>query len=682
MPPTFHQQAEFREQVQSQYNEELEVKYTYDNLIDDNNLYEFEQGSANKFKKGSLRSKLSYWKEIEASDFIVDVIENGYRLPLLSIPRQRATNNNKSALCHSDFVESSISELLESDRVVEWHSRPHVVNPLSVSSNKDKKRLILDLRYVNVHLEKQRVRFEDWKVFQNYLIIDGFLFKFDLKSGYHHVEIHSEFQTYLGFSWVINGRVRYFTFQVLPFGLSTAPFIFTKVCRPLVKLWRFSGIKIVMYLDDGFSINNSSSLSSSDANFVQNSLRRAGFMPNEEKSVWQPTNRCEWLGITLDTTEGSLCIPEGRIISLFSSLEEVKKTFPMVSPRKLCSVAGKILSMSLVLGNVSKLMTKGLFTTIEKRATWDTKLDISGFPQACNELGFWAENIKKLNKKLLFQQELPKVITFSDASSVACGAVILGSNQIAHKNWNEKEKSMSSTWRELTAVQYALKSFVPILKGSPVHWFTDNKNVVSIINNGSMKAHLQEITLDIFSLCLNNNISLFPEWVPREYNTQADLISKVIDYDDWQTTEWFFNEISKRWGPFTIDRFASSLNAKCPRFNSLLWNPGTEQVNAFSVSWEGENNWLVPPVFLISKTILFLLSCRAKGVLIAPCWPSAPFWPLIFKNKFATQSYVSDLVYFQNPTGIFKLGNYKGSLLGSRKYTSPVLVVVLDATES
>ncbi len=42
-------------------------------------------------------------------------------------------------------------------------------------------------------------------------------------------------------------------------------------------------------------------------------------------------------------------------------------------------------------------MTKGLFTTIEKRATWDAKLDISGSPQACNELEFGAENVKKLN---------------------------------------------------------------------------------------------------------------------------------------------------------------------------------------------------------------------------------------------------------------------------------------------
>ena len=45
-------------------------------------------------------------------------------------------------------------------------------------------------------------------------------------------------QTYLGFSWRFNGVPRYFTFAVLPFGLSSACFCFTKLLRPLVKRWR------------------------------------------------------------------------------------------------------------------------------------------------------------------------------------------------------------------------------------------------------------------------------------------------------------------------------------------------------------------------------------------------------------------------------------------------------------
>ena len=197
-PPVNQEKAQ--EQASNRHSKELEVKY--DHIINfDDEKCDYEQGSSTKFQKGSLRANLSYWRKIEASDFVLDVVANGYKLPFIIMPKRQEFKNNKSAIIHSDFVTSSILELLDSRRIVELHSRPHIVNPLSVSSNKDKNRLILDLRYVNRHLERQKVRFEDWKVFQNYLISDGFLFKFDLKSGYHHIEINRDYQTYLGFSW-------------------------------------------------------------------------------------------------------------------------------------------------------------------------------------------------------------------------------------------------------------------------------------------------------------------------------------------------------------------------------------------------------------------------------------------------------------------------------------------------
>ena len=179
--------------------------------------------------------------------------------------------------------------------------------------------------------------------------------------------------------------------------------------------------------------------------------------------------------------------------------------------------------MSFGVGNVSKFMTKSIFATIESRACSDLPLNISYFPRPCNELNSWNENIKNLTKKVAF----PILLTFSDASNVACGTALVScGNQLVHKMWNAEEKSMSSTGRELRAVEYALQSILPMLKYRSVHWFTNNKNVVFIINNGSMKTNLQVLALDIFSSCISNSIIPFPKWVPREYNTHADLVSK------------------------------------------------------------------------------------------------------------------------------------------------------------
>ena len=45
-------------------------------------------------------------------------------------------------------------------------------------------------------------------------------------------------------------------FTVLPFGLSTAPYISTKCVRPLERYCHFSGLKIAVFLDDGFAVVN------------------------------------------------------------------------------------------------------------------------------------------------------------------------------------------------------------------------------------------------------------------------------------------------------------------------------------------------------------------------------------------------------------------------------------------
>ena len=74
-----------------------------------------------------------------------------------------------------------------------------------------------------------------------------FMFSFDLKSGYHHVDIADIHTKYLGFSWA----GKYYVFTVFPFGLASACYIFTKLLRPLTQYWRSKGLRILIYLDDG-----------------------------------------------------------------------------------------------------------------------------------------------------------------------------------------------------------------------------------------------------------------------------------------------------------------------------------------------------------------------------------------------------------------------------------------------
>ena len=138
---------------------------------------------------------------------------------------------------------------------------------------------------MNNHLWKEKVKFEVWKVFQNYLSRDGYIFNFDLKSGYHHIDIYPQHQTYLGFSWVVDGVRRYFAFTMLAFGLGPNLFVFTKLVRPLVKYWRLHGLLIVVYIYDGICITIGLEEAKRNSKFVRDTLTAAGLVPNVEKTT-------------------------------------------------------------------------------------------------------------------------------------------------------------------------------------------------------------------------------------------------------------------------------------------------------------------------------------------------------------------------------------------------------------
>ena len=322
---------------------------------------------------GRLKANVRAWEDMEASDFILETKRTGYRIPFLETPQPAIFRNNRSALRHGVFVETAIDELLEHGGVIELESPPTVVNPLTVSESGEKKRLIPDLRYVNAHVWSDHVKFEDFITFQNFIHPGSFMFHFDFKNSYHHIDVFEEHWVYLGFSWTRNAVKKYYCFVVLPFGLCTAGYIFTKTCRVLVKYWRCNGIKIVLFMDDGIGADGSAEKSKRAADFVKSSIEKSEFVTNTGKSNWVPSHHVTWLGLEINT-------------GIFS----IK-----------------------------------MYHFIATATTWDGKRSIPD--GISNEFEFWAKNIERLNSKALGVPAVPasaSATVNSDASSVACGAVL------------------------------------------------------------------------------------------------------------------------------------------------------------------------------------------------------------------------------------------------------------------
>ena len=80
---------------------------------------------------------------------------------------------------------------------------------------------MINLRYLNRFLWKNRFKYEDLSVAMLLLERNDSMFSFDLKSGYHHVDIAQEHWKYLGFRW--GGHYYCFTLLLLYFHQFGAP---------------------------------------------------------------------------------------------------------------------------------------------------------------------------------------------------------------------------------------------------------------------------------------------------------------------------------------------------------------------------------------------------------------------------------------------------------------------------
>ena len=110
------------------------------------------------------------------------------------------------------------------------------------------------MRHVNKYLTVAKFRYENSRAVRDIIEENDYFSTFDLKSGYHHIPIAKEHQKYLGFAWDFTVKTRSFVFVVLPFGLATAGYAFSKVMRSFMKKWRAEGKRTSLYLDDGIIV--------------------------------------------------------------------------------------------------------------------------------------------------------------------------------------------------------------------------------------------------------------------------------------------------------------------------------------------------------------------------------------------------------------------------------------------
>ena len=90
------------------------------------------------------------------------------------------------------------------------------------------------------------------------------------------------------------------------------------------------------------------------------------------------------------------------------------------------------------------------------------------------------------------------------------------------------------------------------------------------------------------------DIDLRVRYIPSKENP-SDYFSREADKADWSFEPQVVQPLLTRWSPVTVDRFADKHNRVVARFNSMYPSKGTEALDAFTVDWAGEVNWVNPP---------------------------------------------------------------------------------------
>ena len=119
--------------------------------------------------------------------------------------------------------------------------------------------------------------------------------RIDLKDAYFSIPIDPQHQSFLQFKW----QKRAYQFTCLPFGLSSAPRVFTKILRPVVEFLCSKGICCVIYLDNILLLDQDRTKLIEHTATTLSLLEALRFLVNYPKSELDPTQKLIFLGFII-----------------------------------------------------------------------------------------------------------------------------------------------------------------------------------------------------------------------------------------------------------------------------------------------------------------------------------------------------------------------------------------------
>ena len=346
------------------------------------------------------------------------------------------------------------------------------------------------------------------------------LVKIDLKDAYRVIPVHPQDHHLLGTQWCGDT----FVDRSLPFGLRSAPKIFTAFSDMVAWAIHYRGVRhLLHYLDDFLLFGQPGTLEAGQAVATARAVFSEAGIPVAEHKTEGPATSVTFLGILVDTVQFQLRLPSDKLarlqVMVLQWLDRRSST-----RRELESLTGHLAHAATVI-RPGRIFLRPLFALIATAAKPHRYVHLNLSVRA--DLHWWLHFLQSWNGSYFFPPPLPSVHVYSDASgSFGCGAF-----------------SRPHGWFQLQwppawlSVNIATKEFVPVVTaaalwgrqwaGLHVCFHVDNLAVVSILNKRSAKDPLLSHLLRcLFFFSAFYKFHFSAEHIPGSSNTAADALSR------------------------------------------------------------------------------------------------------------------------------------------------------------
>ena len=560
--------------------------------------------------------------------------------------------------CINEFLDLKVIKEVDKNFPV-YNSHVFVVHTEERST---KDRMIFNMKPLNKFLRVESFTMVSIHDIVPYLTSYKWATTIDISKAYLHLPIDPDFEKYFSFSF----DDRKYIFRAMPFGLSSAPYLFTRFTKPIWSYLRKEfHIMIFAYLDDILILAHSYLECKFHTMVTVYFLNQLGFKLNLQKSCLTPSQTFTYLGTNVNLAQKTIGVTEfnrGKILSRVSSLLSEKE----VSKRQLERVVGTLNFNSYFTQSgrskfveLVKIFNSHFVFRMDRDSKEVVPLELR------NTLSFWLKEQALLPRNLL--KPVLQATLWIDASKTGWGGVVSCQDDVQTTQglWNDWEFQLNSNNKELLAVLRSVEKFPVELFQKDIVVYSDNRTAISTISKcGSTNPFRHEVYLQIHAAVSRLQATLTAHHIQGQKNLLADSLSRKRHLlpPELTLSDALFHEIIQTFRVLPeVDLFANENNAKLPKFVSSVPARTAMALDAFSLNWANfQCVWAFPPPSLIHR-VLFKWKREGGGkmLLVAPDWPSRSWYSILM--EMARKRYVippeTREIYLQTKEGKISKSN-------------------------